>query len=251
MSRCPSDIQAFNLNFWNQSDTRDEMLLRYDGNTVRAVFTPTYKPTDDRHIVRELAKAGVKDESPVIFHGDKNFMSLSILNSDHHFVKEDEFQTGTKWINSEVGCSSLAWFDFIMKLVCSNGMVRTYDNIQGRYRHVSDKLKDRISEWQSQAMFNFADSQTRFLAADTIEVEDVEEKFEALNKQFELSPTQRQAVQWAMPYELRTEGRNSLYNVIDVYTRAAQYQLLDSQSSHELEVYGGKILQTVSLSINA
>ena len=42
LKRCPEDIQALNLNHWITKERNDQLLFRFDGQDVRAVFTPKY-----------------------------------------------------------------------------------------------------------------------------------------------------------------------------------------------------------------
>ncbi len=58
------------------------------------------------------------------------------------------------------------------------------------------------------------------------------------NRQFALDKTEIQAVDWAWPFE---SGFN-LWNVVNTYTRAAEFPGLNAESSHRMQRVGGQIL---------
>ena len=78
LTRCPSDVQAMNLNHWIKHEKNDQLLFRFDGEAVRAVFTTKYIPADNFEVMERLDSLGYKPETPVQCHLDTEFMSLSI-----------------------------------------------------------------------------------------------------------------------------------------------------------------------------
>jgi hypothetical protein len=55
------------------------------------------------------------------------------------------------------------------------------------------------------------------------------------NRQFQLNREETEAVQWALPLEYG----DTMFHMLNVYTRAAQYQELPAESSHRLQKVGG------------
>jgi len=73
-------------------------------------------------------------------------MSLSILDGEKAFsINKDKFQPGVSFGNSEVGLASLSIAAFILRLVCTNGMIATTD-LSKKFKHVSGKVLDRFPE---------------------------------------------------------------------------------------------------------
>jgi hypothetical protein len=54
LKRCPENIQALNLNHWISKEKNDQLQFRFDGQDVRAVFTPKYIPVDNFEVVERL-----------------------------------------------------------------------------------------------------------------------------------------------------------------------------------------------------
>jgi hypothetical protein len=58
------------------------------------------------------------------------------------------------------------------------------------------------------------------------------------NRQFQLSKIEVEAVNWAWPFE---SGFN-MFNIINVYTRAAEFSGLTAVESFNMQKVGGQIL---------
>ena len=60
-------------------------------------------------------------------------------------INGDKFKPGVSISNSEVGLSSLGIAAFVLRLVCSNGLIRKTE-IGASYRHVSHKILDEFPQ---------------------------------------------------------------------------------------------------------
>ena len=40
LKKCPPDVQKMNMNYWIEHEKNDQLFFRYDGDDVRAIFTP-------------------------------------------------------------------------------------------------------------------------------------------------------------------------------------------------------------------
>jgi hypothetical protein len=63
----------------------------------------------------------------------------------------------------------------------------------------------------------------------------------SFNKQFQLGEKERDAVEWGWNQEIG----NTMFNVVNAYTRAAQFQDLPAEASYRLQKVGGAILGMV------
>ena len=116
----------------------------FDGQDVRAIFTPRYKPVDNFEVMERLENLGYTPDTKVQCHLDTEFMSLSIPDGKQTFaVNGDKITPGISIANSEVGLSSLKISAFFLRLVCTNGMVAKTE-ISAAYRHVSVKILDEF-----------------------------------------------------------------------------------------------------------
>ena len=68
LARCSHDLQAENLNYWFEKFDSKELLVRFDGDEVRAIVTPRYKPIANSTILESFLQNG--------YTGEVNFPSI-------------------------------------------------------------------------------------------------------------------------------------------------------------------------------
>ena len=51
LAKCPHDLQKENMNYWWDKEKNEELFFRFDGDEVRAMFTPKYKPVDNFEVL--------------------------------------------------------------------------------------------------------------------------------------------------------------------------------------------------------
>lgn len=244
LSRCNNfELQARNLNFWvdKQKVNGSDLFVRFDGDEVRAVFSKRYIPIDHLQIVNKLSTLGIEDDNDVQFSCDQQFMMLNIPSSTKKFelLKKDEAIPGFSVSNSEVGLASFTVAAFLLRLICTNGMISKSHMAKTSYRHVSTKVLEQLPDILKDATSNLDVLAHSLRNAAKFSIEDPEEKILALNEQYLLNEKQREAVVWAIPQEIKKT--NSMYNIIQTYTRAVQHQSLTAQEQYQLQEVGGKI----------
>ena len=118
------------MNHWLADEKNDQLFLRFDGQDVRAIFTPPYKPVDNFEVMTRLDDMGYGPDTQVQCHLDGEFMLLSIPDCKQTFqVNGDRITGGLPLSNSEVGLASLSVSAFLLRLVCTNGMVGYYHHL--------------------------------------------------------------------------------------------------------------------------
>ncbi|MFC1591382.1 DUF932 domain-containing protein [Thermodesulfobacteriota bacterium] len=239
LRKCPQDLQALNMNRWLPAEKNEELFFRFAGeDVVRAVFTQRYQPIDNFEIIERVYALGYTDDTKVQAHVDQEFMSLNILDGEKAFkVNGDKFQPGVSFSNSEVGLASLSVAAFLLRLVCTNGMV-TKTDLSKSFKHVSGKVLDKFPEILSGVANELSAQKDKFRLAMNSPVELPLSTIETFNRQFGLSPTEKQATEWAWPYE---EG-NTMSHIVNCYTKASQYEDLSVASSYKLQRTGGLVL---------
>ena len=60
---------------------------------------------------------------------------------------------------------------------------------------------------------------------------------ERFNKQFSLKEPEREAVAWGWP----SEAGDTMFHVVNTYTRASQFDGLSAENSYQLQRVGGNI----------
>ncbi len=95
LKKCPQDIQAQNLNHWIKEEKNDQLFLRFDGDDVRAIFTPRYVPVDNFEVFERLDSMGFSPDTKVQCSLDPEFMTLSIPDGQKAFdINGDKYTPG-------------------------------------------------------------------------------------------------------------------------------------------------------------
>jgi hypothetical protein len=238
LKKCPSELQARNLNHWIEKEKNDELFLRFDGEEVRALFTPKYKPTDNFEVLERLDSLGYVPDTKVQCHLDDQFMSLSIPDGKKTFdVNGDRITPGISVSNSEVGLASLSVSAFFLRLVCTNGMISKTE-VGASYRHVSYKILEEFPQVLDKVSMELGAQRGKFLLSTRAKVDDPRATMFSFNRQFQLGKEEQEAVEWAWPQEMG----DTMFNIIQAYTRGAQAPGLSAESSYRLMKVGGNIL---------
>ena len=238
LRKCPPEIQSLNLNYWIEHEKNEQLFFRFDGRDVRAIFTPKYKPVDNFEVCERLDSMGYGPDTQVQCSVDPGFMSLSILDGKKAFdINGDKFKPGISISNSEVGLASLSIAAFILRLVCTNGMVSKTE-ISASYRHVSTKILDEFPATMDKVSLELGAQKHKIGLSMESSVDNPMSTIENFNRQFNLNQPQKDAVEWAWPQEM---GEN-MFAVVNTYTRASQFDGLSAENSYQLQRVGGNIL---------
>lgn len=241
LRRCPADIQALNLNHWIKREKNEELFFRFDRDDVRAIFTPRYIPTDNLEVLRKLESMNYHLDTRVQCRLDDEFMSLSIPDDMKTFsIHRERITPGISVSNSEVGLASLSIAAFLLRLICTNGMISRTE-VNASYRHVSGKLISSLPGVFLSVSEELGRKKEQVRISLESKVVNPESTLESFNKQFMLNRIEKEAVAWAAPMEYGF----AMFNIIGIYTRAAHYKALPAESSFRLEKVGGTILGMV------
>ncbi len=246
LRKCPEDIQALNLNHWIKCEKNDELFFRFDGDKVRAIFTPRYIPTDNLEVLRKIEALGYHGDTRIQCNLDDEFMSLSIPDGRQTFnVYKERITPGISVSNSEVGLASLSIAAFLLRLVCTNGMISKTE-VSASYRHISAKILSTLPGVLNNISGELVGQKEQIKLSLESRVENPESTIERFNSQFMLNKAEKEAVNWAVPMEYGF----TMFNIVNIYTKAAQYKQLPAESSFRLEKVGGTILGMVKHVIN-
>lgn len=241
LKKCPEDLQAWNLNHWIEKERNDQLFFRFDGEDVRAVFTPRYVPVDNFEVFERLDSLGFKPETKVQFSLDPEFMSLSIPDGPKSFdIDGDKFTPGISISNSEVGLASLSISAFVLRLICINGLISKTAESQA-YRHISTKILEEFPNVLERVSLELGSKKEQFKLSMDSPVEIPESTFSSFNRQFQLNEKEREAVEWGWAHDVG----ETMFHVIQAYTKGAQHKDLSAESSYKLQRTGGAILSMV------
>jgi len=238
LRKCPPEIQKNNLDYWIKHEKNEKLFFRFDGNEVRAIFTPRYVPTDNKEVLDRLLEHGYKPASRVQCSLDDEFMLVSVPDDRETFrINGDRMTPGISVSNSEVGLAALSISTFTLRLVCTNGMI-SKTSYSASYRHISHELLSNLPGVLNSIKSGFGQQKERFGISQESKVENPEATIESFNRQFELKPGERDAVAWALGHEYGF----TMFSIINSYTKASQYELLSAESRFRLQKVGGAIL---------
>ena len=242
LRKCPPDLQQNHLNYWIRHEKNEKLFFRFDGNEVRAIFTPRYVPTDNLEVLDRLLEHGYKPGTRVQCSLDDEFMLVSVPDERETFrINGDKMTPGISVGNSEVGLAALSISTFTLRLVCTNGLISKTE-VSASYRHVSDKLLSSLPRVLNELKAGFGQQRERFETSLESKVENPEATIESFNRQFELKPAEREAVAWALGQEYGF----TMFSIINSYTKASQYELLSAESRFRLQKVGGMVLGMVN-----
>jgi hypothetical protein len=140
--------------------------------------------------------------------------------------------------NSEIeGLASLSVSAFILRLVCTNGMVSKTE-ISASYRHVSTKILDEFPATMDKVSHELGAQKHKIGLSMESSVDNPMLTIESFNRQFNLNQPQKEAVEWAWPQEMG----DTMFAVVNMYTRASQFKGLSAENSYQLQRVGGNIL---------
>jgi len=243
LRRCPPDMQAYNMNHWIKHERNEELFFRFTHEDVRAIFTPKYTPVDNFEIMERLDSLGYKPDTQVQCHLDPEFMSLSILEGQESFeIDGDRMTPGISLGNSEVGLASLSISAFVLRLICTNGMIST-DGVAASYRHVSRKILEEFPEVMTRVGNELGKQKDRFRLSVESPVQNPAMTIESFNRRFGLSKHEKEAVEWGHMME---PGGRTMFEVVNAYTRASHFHGLSAESAHKLQKTAGMILSMLS-----
>ena len=244
LSRCPAELQAQNLNYWIQEEAkkRDTFFCRFDGDSLRAVFTDRYTAIDHMEVLSRMLEYGFSPEVEVHYSLDQSLMVLKVpdFTRTFGFSKDDRIVPGISIANSEVGILAFSIEAYFYRLVCSNGMI-SKTAVASRFKHISRRALDEFPHILQQVVYESEYNQRRFELSTQSRVDNPLATIGSFNRQFQITKKEAEAVQKGWEYE----PGYTMFEVINAYTRAAQDPTLTAEESYKLERIGGMILSLV------
>jgi len=244
LSRCPADLQAENLNYWIQKEAkkRDTFFCRFNGDSLRAVFTDRYTAIDHVEVLSRMLEYGFSPEVEVHYSLDQNLLVLKVpdFTRAFGFGEDDRIVPGISIANSEVGILAFSIEAYFYRLVCSNGMI-SKTAVASRFKHISRRALDEFPEILRQVVYESEHNQRRFELSTQSRGDNPLQTIGSFNRQFQITKKEAEAVQRGWEYE----PGYTMFEVINACTRAAQDPTLTAEESYKLERVGGMILSLV------
>jgi hypothetical protein len=244
LTRCPDDLQARNLNHWiaEEQKKRDTLFCRFDGGKVRAIFTDRYQAMDNLLVLSKMLEYGFQPGQEIHYALDDDMMVVNVPEYERAFkvLDKDNIVPGISIGNSEVGVLALSISAYYLRIICSNGLIgRT--SVDARYKNISQRCMDKFPLILEDVISQSRQGQNRFLISTQTPVSNPIASIEAFSRQFQLPQNEVEYVKQAF-FE---EQGDTMFAVINAFTRAAQTPQLPISVSHQMERIGGAILAMV------
>lgn len=241
LKRCHPEVQSYNMNHWIRQEKNEELFFRFDRNEVRAIFTPRYIPTDNVEVMERLYSLDYSPDDRVQCSLDDEFMMVNIPDGQKTYsINGDKMTPGVSISNSEVGLSSLSISAFLLRLKCTNGLISKTE-VTASYRHISAKILNEFPKVLDNISVDLGRQKDQFKLSLESTVANPEATIQSFNRQFQLGNVEKEAIAWALPMEYG----DTMFHIVNTYTKASQFEGLTSESSYRLQKVGGAILGMV------
>jgi hypothetical protein len=162
--RCPSELQAENLNHWirEEREKRETLFCRFDGDNLRAVFTDRYCALDHTQILSRMVEYGFSPETEVHYSLDQELLVLKVpdFTRAFGFGDKDRIVPGISVANSEVGILAFSIEAYFYRLICSNGLISTV-SVASRFKHISRRALEEFPDILRKVVYESEHSQRR------------------------------------------------------------------------------------------
>jgi hypothetical protein len=237
MQRCPSWLQAVNLNHWGHGMAKDLMIRGYD-DTCRAVLSAQYSPIWNTVVLEKAAdimgdipyyESHYLDQNT--FHG-----KFTVANRDLGDDNPGGFGAGFYLGNGETGNRAVRVAPYMQRNACQNSVVFLDWGIEIRhYRTTPAFIFGAIKETIGKAIGLSMQAIERFVEAENTAIPDVANVLDDLAQKYNLSLPIKEAMIFG------TEGKATLAGIINGISFAAQ-KIEDYDQRVDMECLAGAIL---------
>lgn len=239
LAKCPTELRAENLNFWLRENRHRRLLLRCDGDSVRAVLSEKYAPVDHSRVLGWLSESFGEQATLRFELTAEQLLVQFVGNQGRSFDPSDDLTPGVSLRNSEVGLACVELSGLIYRRICLNGLILAGQQGNWRRRHIGDSsFGDQVREAINNLRGAASASVSRFAGLRGIHVPDMPGLFDRVVQKFELTKVQHDAIKAAF----NIEAGDSLYAGINAVTRAGNGDTLDLDSRRQLQEVGGRML---------
>jgi len=244
LRRCPRELQRENMAHWLavEREERETLFFRHKGDsdaTVRAVFTERYKPLDNKTIIGQLYDIGHKDNTRVKCVMDGDWMNIQVLTDNLSIGNDDQYNAGVSIQNSETGLTSLGLAPYILRIICTNGMIGWGPGERSNYRHVNEDLLQGFDREFWAASKNVSLTAEGVEKAKERTLHNADKLMENLSKTFVHGKVERLAINEAWMIE---QG-DTVNHLVNAYTRAANDSRLTAELSNKLQRNASQVLR--------
>lgn len=240
--RCPSDLQAKNMNYWLSRDRSRQFLMRKENGCVRAFLSSKYSRIDHLDVISTLENEMETDSLHVKFEISETRMVAQLIFPETKPVKiNDVTQVGINIVNSEIGFSAVEVSGLIFRLRCLNGLITpdVYGSWKRTHRLEIGKISVEMQESIARLKVKLEQMHQMFCLSVNVGVENPLLILDNLFKKFQVTKEESEAVLVAYS----SEAEESQFGLINAFTAAGSRENgLSLEARENLQKIGGRLL---------
>jgi hypothetical protein len=239
LAKCEPEIRAQNVNHWLSKES-GKLLLRMDGNEVRAVLSTRYQSVSNEDLALSLAQT-LPEDRPVRFELTETHFELQIIGESG--MQVDLLHRGLHLTNSEVGAASVSLSALIYRTVCLNGLIMGHGMFTFARRHIGRVDLNEVVQGEVTRLLDASgEAAGQFQNTLNVRMPDQFKALERVVERYELNKEQAQAMQLAF----NAEPGETLFHTINAVTRAGNDEALSLDHRRQLQETGGRLLTLAS-----
>ena len=241
LERCPTDLQAGNLNKWLARLGDIPIFCRFKDEKIRAFFSPVYKPIDNTEIMTRITESYPPETSVELWLSNE-MMVLNIPDYRQTFdIKGDNIAPGINFVNSEVGQAAYSCGIFYQRLARPAGLI-AIDAVAARTRHSKNNalegFETTLAKARRLALHNHL-GKIGICLQKTLR--NPRSGIVSFGKRFRLSNNDIRSIQRSW----EEEPGHSLWHIIQAFARLAAGEYLAVEKAYRLQRIAGWILANV------
>ncbi len=126
---------------------------------------------------------------------------------------------------------------FVLRLICTNGMISKTE-VSASYRHVSLKILNDFPKVLDNVSLGLGKQRDQLRISIESKGDSPLATIESFDWQFQIGEKWKEAVEWGF----NQEPGNTMFHMVNAYTRAAQFEGLSAEASNRLQKVGGMVL---------
>ncbi len=239
--KIPDDLLEYNVNRLFKENKNKPVQLRLENDVVQAVVSEKYQPVSDLDISRSFQKT-LNDAFGVTNIAWDDYSSrISVTNKDKpvNVVVGDKWEGGIDLHNSGTGFHALQVNRFLLRLVCTNGMV-SKEAQEASFRNIH--IGDQITKYRTRLKAAIR-STAEFQGLDRLKALTTEKTDSRFLLRAERALTSVLGVEGARGFTDKSlKKEKTRYGVVNAITHLA-HDFADNQFSkqRELEIIGGAL----------
>lgn len=239
LAKCEPALRAQNVNHWLNQES-GKLLLRMDGNEVRAVLSTRYQSVSNEDIAVALVST-LPEETPVRFELTETRFELQVIGESG--MQVDLLHRGLHVTNSEVGAASVSLSALVYRTVCLNGLIMGRGSYTFVRRHIGQVDLNTVVHGEVTRLLDASgEAAGQFQGLLGVKMPNQLKALERIVERYELTKDQGQA----MVNAFNVEPGETLYHTVNAVTRAGNDEALSLDHRRQLQETGGRLLTLAS-----